>query len=189
MHQVLLCNESEFFRGCLQTQFSEASTAVIPLPKDETDVVERFLQWLYSGRCGSIARHTDRRIDYAFGDKYLSDTYCNAIIDETRAFFKAGDLHFSLQGVRLVYDAGLRTKPFGEYALKTWVYRLQTANAPGAFEGLIKAIKETKITQNLSTDMLVQIVEFRKAPWGNPDHWEGCYFHVGEHCCSAKAEK
>ncbi len=189
MHQVLLCNESEFFRGCLQTQFSEASTAEVPLPNDDTVVVERFLQWLYSGQYDARADDLVDGRDYAFGDKYCSDKYCNAIVDAHRVVDKAKSLRFTLRGVQGLYDAGLRGKSFAEYALKSWVYRLQTANRQSVSTALIRNIETTEVTPELSTDILLRIVEFRKAPWDIPSCWEGCHFHVGEHCCSAKVEK
>ncbi|KAL2019046.1 hypothetical protein VTK56DRAFT_10150 [Thermocarpiscus australiensis] len=48
-HRAIVCSQSSFFDKALSSGFSETVTGVIDLPEDDPDVVERFLQFLYTG--------------------------------------------------------------------------------------------------------------------------------------------
>ncbi|KAK4232676.1 BTB/POZ protein, partial [Achaetomium macrosporum] len=48
-HRAIVCSQSRFFDKAFSGGFSEAVTGVIDLPEDDPDVLERFLQFLYTG--------------------------------------------------------------------------------------------------------------------------------------------
>ena len=49
-HRELLNISSPFFKTALQGEFREASDAVLELPEDKVQVIEDFLQWMYTGQ-------------------------------------------------------------------------------------------------------------------------------------------
>ncbi|KAK4032457.1 BTB/POZ protein [Parachaetomium inaequale] len=48
-HRAIVCSQSSFFDGALSGGFSEAATGVVNLPEDRPEVVDKFLQFLYTG--------------------------------------------------------------------------------------------------------------------------------------------
>ncbi|KAK4459453.1 hypothetical protein QBC42DRAFT_207970 [Cladorrhinum samala] len=48
-HRAVVCSQSAFFDKALTGGFSEAATGIVDLPEDNPDVVERFLEFLYTG--------------------------------------------------------------------------------------------------------------------------------------------
>ncbi|KAK4118054.1 POZ domain-containing protein [Parathielavia appendiculata] len=48
-HRAIVCSQSAFFDKALTGGFSEAATSIINLPEDDPDVMERFLEFLYTG--------------------------------------------------------------------------------------------------------------------------------------------
>ncbi|KAK3896845.1 hypothetical protein C8A05DRAFT_48292 [Staphylotrichum tortipilum] len=48
-HRAIVCPQSRFFDRALTGGFAEAATGIVDLPEDDPEVVERFLQFLYTG--------------------------------------------------------------------------------------------------------------------------------------------
>jgi len=49
LYEALLCKYSEFFRAALQGQFKEAKEKQVTLPDDNPEVLELFVQWIFTG--------------------------------------------------------------------------------------------------------------------------------------------
>ncbi|KAH6958091.1 BTB/POZ protein [Fusarium avenaceum] len=48
-HRAVVCTQSSFFDKAMCSNFKEATSRVVELPEDDPDVVERFLEFLYTG--------------------------------------------------------------------------------------------------------------------------------------------
>ena len=48
VHNKFLCNASTFFEAALEGGFEEAESQRIELPEDKPEIVELFLEWLYT---------------------------------------------------------------------------------------------------------------------------------------------
>ncbi|KAH6624043.1 BTB/POZ protein [Chaetomium sp. MPI-SDFR-AT-0129] len=48
-HRAIVCPQSSFFDAALTSGFVETHTRIVELPEDDPDVLERFLQFLYTG--------------------------------------------------------------------------------------------------------------------------------------------
>ncbi|OBR05623.1 BTB/POZ domain-containing protein [Colletotrichum higginsianum IMI 349063] len=48
-HRVVVCGQSSFFDKALSGTFKEAATATVDLPEDDPDILEKFLEYLYTG--------------------------------------------------------------------------------------------------------------------------------------------
>ncbi|RMJ09221.1 hypothetical protein CDV36_011168 [Fusarium kuroshium] len=48
-HRAIVCTQSKFFDRALSSNFKEAASRVVELPDDDPDVLERFLEFLYTG--------------------------------------------------------------------------------------------------------------------------------------------
>ncbi|KAI8723182.1 BTB domain-containing protein [Fusarium sp. LHS14.1] len=48
-HRAIVCTQSTFFDRALSSNFKEAASRVVELPDDDPDVLERFLEFLYTG--------------------------------------------------------------------------------------------------------------------------------------------
>ena len=49
LHSSLLSANSEFFRGCLSSGFSESAKGEISLPEEDPKVFQYFVKWIYAG--------------------------------------------------------------------------------------------------------------------------------------------
>jgi len=54
IHRSLLCNCSTYFKSAFTGSFKEATEQVIELEKEDVDIMEIFVRWLYFGRLCSI---------------------------------------------------------------------------------------------------------------------------------------
>ncbi|KAK3901776.1 BTB/POZ protein [Staphylotrichum tortipilum] len=54
-HRAIVCAQSRFFDRALTGGFTEAATGVVDLPEDDPAVLERFLQFLYTGTYTDVA--------------------------------------------------------------------------------------------------------------------------------------
>ncbi|KAM0442732.1 hypothetical protein ACHAQK_003787 [Fusarium lateritium] len=48
-HRAVVCTQSSFFDKAMSSNFKEATSRVVELPEDDPDVVEHFLEFLYTG--------------------------------------------------------------------------------------------------------------------------------------------
>ncbi|UZP41661.1 hypothetical protein NXS19_009477 [Fusarium pseudograminearum] len=48
-HRAIVCSQSSFFDKALSSNFKEAMTQTVELQEDDPDIVERFLEFLYTG--------------------------------------------------------------------------------------------------------------------------------------------
>ncbi|PFH61461.1 hypothetical protein XA68_17292 [Ophiocordyceps unilateralis] len=48
-HRAILCPQSSFFDKACHSGFKESVTGVVELPEDDPDILDRFLQFIYSG--------------------------------------------------------------------------------------------------------------------------------------------
>ncbi|KAM0239509.1 hypothetical protein ACHAP5_008299 [Fusarium lateritium] len=48
-HRAVVCTQSSFFDKAMTSNFKEATSRVVELPEDDPDVVEHFLEFLYTG--------------------------------------------------------------------------------------------------------------------------------------------
>ncbi|KAK6208605.1 hypothetical protein QIS74_12123 [Colletotrichum tabaci] len=48
-HRVVVCGQSSFFEKALSGSSKKAATATVDLPEDDPDILERFLEYLYTG--------------------------------------------------------------------------------------------------------------------------------------------
>ncbi|KAK3896388.1 speckle-type POZ protein-like B, partial [Staphylotrichum tortipilum] len=48
-HRAIVCPQSRFFDRALTGGFAEAATGIVDLPEDDPEVVQRFLEFLYTG--------------------------------------------------------------------------------------------------------------------------------------------
>ncbi|KAI8689635.1 BTB domain-containing protein [Fusarium sp. Ph1] len=57
-HRAIICTQSSFFDRALSSNFKEAASRVVELPDDDPDVLERFLEFLYTGAYSDDVNHT-----------------------------------------------------------------------------------------------------------------------------------
>ncbi|KAK4143179.1 uncharacterized protein C8A04DRAFT_12629 [Dichotomopilus funicola] len=48
-HRAIVCSQSSFFDKAMTSGFSEAASGIVNVPEDDPDILERFLQFLYTG--------------------------------------------------------------------------------------------------------------------------------------------
>ena len=120
VHKNLIYAKSKFFKGCIERSFSEAENRTVSLPNDNVDAVETFVIWLYSEKIDHdrVCERIDGLVaTYAFGDKILSDAYCNDIIDTVRSAMKAKKCVPGPVVVRRLHVVGLSQSQLASYAL------------------------------------------------------------------------
>ncbi|KAJ3518930.1 hypothetical protein NM208_g14327 [Fusarium decemcellulare] len=49
VHRAVVCPQSRFFRAALTSNFREGISQTIELPEDDPDILERFLEFMYTG--------------------------------------------------------------------------------------------------------------------------------------------
>ncbi|KAK3614662.1 hypothetical protein LTR56_027103 [Elasticomyces elasticus] len=86
VHDQILRSGSAFFEGALSKEWKEGQTRVVLLPDDGASLVDRYVQWLYTGKVG-VTLDTGRT-DYAtlaglycLGEKLMHDSFQDRIID------------------------------------------------------------------------------------------------------------
>ncbi|KAJ4327196.1 Kelch-like protein 10 [Fusarium piperis] len=57
-HRAVVCTQSSFFDRALSSNFKEAASRVVELPDDDPEVLERFLEFLYTGTYSDKVNHT-----------------------------------------------------------------------------------------------------------------------------------
>ena len=50
VHKALLCEASDFFASALKEEWKEGQKHRVPLPDDDSSVVDLYVQWLYTRR-------------------------------------------------------------------------------------------------------------------------------------------
>ncbi|KAL2270576.1 hypothetical protein VTJ83DRAFT_2760 [Remersonia thermophila] len=73
-HRAVVCTQSQFFDLALSGPFREAQTGVVDLPEDDPDILERFLEFLYTGT------YQDDLVTQT-----LQDEVCLMSVDEIKA--------------------------------------------------------------------------------------------------------
>ena len=104
IHESLLRSSAPYFEAALKKEWKEGHMREIPMSDDDSDAVELFLQWLYSGRiwtdpCANMSGPDDDKQAtsqemwklikvYCFGEKIqdscFKDVVLDCIIDWTR---------------------------------------------------------------------------------------------------------
>lgn len=142
------------------------------------------MQWLYAGgpnytrgqgHCANLAATA-----YAFATKIGAYAYCNAIMDAVIDFIKASKIQFNIDGLWVQYEAGLRDTQIGRFALKSTVHRLMTCEDKdnARLNRLSEQVKNPAMSPDVTTDVLLAVLDYRKSAWTNPVTWEKSHFHV-----------
>ena len=109
VHKSLLCQASPVFNATFLGGFIENSEQTMSLPTESREVIERFVQWLYTQKLGlsdSSDPATFMKLAelHVFADKYDIKTLKNKVIDEFFDFGKRSDLDPSLDTVVYSYE-------------------------------------------------------------------------------------
>ena len=91
VHEELLRTTSPFFVASLKKEWIEGKERIIPLPDDEMDIVELYVQWLYRNKIYTrkpkehLAKESDEYDTlieaFIFGEKMEDDCFKDTIID------------------------------------------------------------------------------------------------------------
>ncbi|KAK5717818.1 hypothetical protein LTR15_008659 [Elasticomyces elasticus] len=86
LHDQILRSGSAFFEAALSKEWKEGQTRVVLLPDDAASLVDRYVQWLYTGKVG-VTQDTGRT-DYAtlaglycLGEKLMHGAFQDRIVD------------------------------------------------------------------------------------------------------------
>ncbi|KAH6873832.1 BTB/POZ protein [Thelonectria olida] len=55
-HRAIVCAQSPFFEKAFTTSFKESASHAIELPEDDPDILERFLEFFYTGSYSDNAK-------------------------------------------------------------------------------------------------------------------------------------
>jgi hypothetical protein len=181
VHKDLICSKSEFFRACLETDFSEAGSKTVALPEDGIEQVEAFLTWIYRGTFelsinerGGVS--ADNYKPYAFGDKILAEEFCNVIMDKIRAQLAKSKEFLGSSSLRALHKLGLKDSPLASFATKAFVYEMMAINREEGYwsKFMAKCYEDKSVMEAIMTE----IFRFRIKSWTDPNTWKGCHFHV-----------
>ena len=143
VHPSLLCEKSEYFRACLQSQFSEAQSREVRLVDEKPSVFRFFLKWLYTGdlapfpaakivvRDGNINVHDRSTVHilrialrtYILGDRLLCSGVKDRAMDILQQCCERWILHPS--DALEVVNAGLGSSIIGRYHVKQLARQIQ----------------------------------------------------------------
>ncbi|KAK5764197.1 hypothetical protein LTS12_005648 [Elasticomyces elasticus] len=86
VHDQILRSGSAFFKTALSKEWKEGKTRVVLLPDDAASLVDRYVQWLYTGKVGVTL--DNGKTDYAtlaglycLGEKLMHDAFQDRIVD------------------------------------------------------------------------------------------------------------
>lgn len=181
VHKDLLLNKSgsKFFAACL-SNFAESESNTIRLPEDGAASVRIFVEWLYSGQIASnpdIA--TGLLYPYKFGNKILSEQYCNALVDALRLRYALNPNH--ARQAHILYDAhrlGLSKTPLYRLVLMTTVRSMM--NDKKWMEGNL--VGKTQLafihkSKEVMEDVIAETMAYSHARYDSPALMPACRFH------------
>jgi hypothetical protein len=179
IHKDILCASAKFFGSATKQEWKETHDHVIPLPKDEPDVVSTYIRWLYTGVLytgESIETEVEWErlvLAYIFGDKIQDDDYKDATIDGLISKSSEEKL-YPIHKTREIYENTVS----GDLARRLWVHWFVYARKP---EWMDEA-KEDLYTKRFLFE-LAQALMWPKAM--KPPYETGtCYYHIhGQRRC------
>ncbi|KAK3672612.1 hypothetical protein LTR78_007424 [Recurvomyces mirabilis] len=90
LHENLLCTSSAFFRSAVKKEWDHDRMRTIPMPDDEVDVFQVYVQWLYQAKILVQQHNEDPKSSrelhtlikcYIFGEKIQDVVFQNVTID------------------------------------------------------------------------------------------------------------
>ena len=88
IHSDLLCQTSDYFRACLQGNFSEATKGEVKLSETRASTFQYFVKWLYTGDVAPFNNSlplasifTDMADVFALGNRLLCEGLRNRAVD------------------------------------------------------------------------------------------------------------
>lgn len=181
-HKDRLCEKSQYFQTCLNDpKFIETSSSRVELSEDDPKTVERFIEWLYTGKY-EVNKRKQYLKDYKFATVRLADAYANTIIDTVRAYDKEERFHQNLKLILDIYREGLGTTYLSEYARKSYVCAFMKDGKELALGKELQEAREyareVPAVVDVFFDLMETMCQYRRVDWDYPDAWTGCVFHI-----------
>ena len=203
MHPSLLCERSEYLRGCLQTQFSEANTSKIQLIDVKPISFRYFLKWLYTGDLAPVptkatAPDGDRWADYKGLRRVMIDVYiladrllCPALKDRAMDMIRECTecALVDLESLNRVLKSGLASSKLWHYFVRQLSYDMWV-NGCEYFTKKEGWVEVVSLDAGFLTAVLLEVESQRKEEimLKHPAEGQDCDWH--EHgegsCCSGE---
>ena len=189
-HKSLLCDLAPFFRAALEGSFKEATEAMIPMPEEDPETVQRFHVWAYTG-CIMAEDEDIKTIEwealiqlYIFGEKYGLPDLQNLAIDSLvtkghileRTPIEQLHLIYPIEQLHLIYNNTISTSP-----LRRWV--IDSAAQKGLLDDWFTSEDLEARSKNYPLLFMMDLAreQYRLAKAKTKRHdWGalGCTFHV-----------
>lgn len=179
MHTSLLCNESKFFKSCLQSGFAEATSSTVNVYEEEPSTVQRFVQWLYTGAFQGPYTSKELVLVFKYADMIGAEQYCNDIVDAVRMYKRKSNKYPTLHGLARFYEAGLRESTLAQFSRKLLAHRLAQKHSGRQRRALvIEQIRDRDVPSEVKLDLTVELLEYIDQEWSDPRETVGCCFHT-----------
>jgi hypothetical protein len=138
VHESVLRGSSDFFRAALEKQWQEGRERKIHLPEDRLEVVEAYVEWLYSQKVTSMSgkatsdivenempmEHEHIARLYVFGEKVQDDDFCDAALAMFLALIGRnfdGDHYLPSSGaILIIYNGTSDGSPIRKLLVHIW---------------------------------------------------------------------
>ena len=185
----LLSEKSDYFKGCLRGQLSEASNREIRLANLHPHTFQHFLRWLYTGDLAPFheEQHSvdtlSRAIEiYVLGDRLLSTGLKDRCMDVMQACNDIGP-SFTTADLKQVVGSGLSSSELWKYSLKQIAYSMTEDVGVRMFTTDSGWSEFAASTPAFVTEVLEAIEDLREEAVGengekkDPAAEEGCKWH------------
>lgn len=189
LHASLLCEVSQFFRGCLSGHFSEASSLTIPLSDHDPNAFAWFVRWTYTGEIGPFG---DRRVHSVM--EMLVDVYfiadrlmCPGLKSRTMDMMQDASTqdYISVEALVKVARSEYRKSKLATYLVEQVAYDLAVRFATAEYTD--SQDWPTLLTANgcLTSGLMLEMVRLKECNDGgakpaDPQYGEGCHWHEHE---------
>ena len=179
MHTSLLCNESKFFRSCLQSGFAEATSSTVNVCEEKPSTVQPFVQWLYTGAFQGPYISKELVLVFKYADMIGAEQYCNDIADAVRMYRRKSKKYPSLHGLAQFYEAGLGESTLAQFSRKLLAHRLAQKHSGRQRRALvIEEIRDRDVPSEVKLDLTIELLEYTDQEWSDPKETVGCCFHT-----------
>ena len=178
VHKLLLCRIAPFFRAALEGDFKEASEQKIDLPEESSEVIERFVLWLYTGSpldSEENVQDLDPRLPvrlYIIGDKYDIPDLRNLALDTLNAWANL-NAKTPIDTLPLVYDSTATGS-----CLRRYLVERSASRGNLTYTGFFDGADHRWYPQEYLIALIVVLKEKIGGKFGDID-WDnlGCRYH------------
>ncbi|KAK5087335.1 hypothetical protein LTR70_002176 [Exophiala xenobiotica] len=185
LHKVLLTAKSPYFATSLKDCWN-GKTNDIDLTDEDTSAFDVFVDWLYEGSIGVprsigvgedlFATHTILTLKvFRLAEKFMINEMKNSLLDAVKDCFAKRRHSANILALSDLHShEGSDTQLYRMF-LRDCVARYM--KSPACFEGDKNGMGELMEDPKVAKDMLENIREYNKAPWGFMYEAEGCEYH------------